>query len=73
MMQVRKMSKVIIGRDKCKGCLLCVGVCPKKILIIDDKLNRRGTKPVAVTDESACIGCGMCYVICPDTAIEVGT
>ncbi len=65
------MAKVVINREKCKGCLLCVGVCPKKILIVDEELNQRGVKPITARTEALCTGCGSCYVICPDTAIEV--
>lgn len=65
------MVKVIINRDKCKGCLLCISVCPKKALIMDKNLNRRGIKPIVFNKHSVCAGCGMCVVICPDAVIEV--
>lgn len=65
------MPKIIINRDKCKGCLLCVGFCPKKLISKDNKLNVKGLNPVKFSDESGCIGCGLCAVICPDCCIEV--
>ena len=65
------MAEVVINKDKCKGCLLCVGVCPSKALIIDEQLNQRGNKPVKFRENSVCTGCGQCYIVCPDTAIEV--
>ncbi len=66
------MAKVIILEDTCKGCGLCVGVCPKHILCIaKDKINEKGHCPAAVTELSACIGCAFCAIVCPDSAITV--
>jgi len=66
------MGKVIINQDKCKGCSLCVEVCPKKILQLDtSKVNPKGYNPSACIDESQCIGCAFCATICPDVVIEV--
>jgi 2-oxoglutarate ferredoxin oxidoreductase subunit delta len=77
------MAKIIIERDKCKGCLLCVSVCPKGLIIVDKDLNQKGVNPVKfsplvsripskarqVNDE--CLGCSLCAIMCPDCCIEV--
>ncbi len=66
------MAKVTIDTERCKGCGLCTGACPKQILRIDARrINRKGHSPAEVTDESRCIGCGFCAVMCPDCAITV--
>ena len=65
------MPKIIINQDKCKGCFLCISFCPKKLIVKDSKLNKKGLNPVRFSDESGCIGCGLCAVICPDCCIEV--
>jgi 2-oxoglutarate ferredoxin oxidoreductase subunit delta len=65
------MSKIIINIDKCKGCFLCVDVCPKKCLEISNKFNKKGYTPVHFKDEKKCTGCGFCYQICPEVCIEV--
>jgi len=65
------MAKVVINREKCKGCFLCVAFCPKDLIQPDKKLNRRGIKPVKFKDNGECLGCAMCAVICPDCCIEV--
>lgn len=66
------MSKVNFKDEYCKGCKLCVSVCPKKILATDDKkINDRGFHPVKVIDIDKCIGCGFCAIVCPDCAVEV--
>jgi len=66
------MSKIIIDSAKCKGCLLCVDVCPKKVLETDEKqVNAKGYNPVICVDEEACTSCAICARICPDSVIEV--
>lgn len=58
--------------DRCKGCELCVSVCPTKILAIDGKvLNAMGYHPISVTEMDKCIGCANCATICPDGVISV--
>ena len=66
------MARAIIDEKICKGCGLCVNVCPKKILCLAvHRMNDKGYNPAEVTDEAACIGCAMCGIMCPDSAIAV--
>ncbi len=66
------MPKVIFNVDKCKGCELCISVCPKGILMVDkDKINIKGFHPVKVTEQDKCIGCAFCATICPDVVITI--
>ena len=65
------MPKITINRDKCKGCLLCVSVCPKGSIQQETTLNKKGVKPVEFKEGSTCAGCSMCAIICPDVCIEV--
>ena len=65
------MSKAYFNEEICKGCGLCVTVCPKNIVALDTgKLNKKGYTPAGVTDSEKCIGCAFCAMICPDCAIE---
>jgi 2-oxoglutarate ferredoxin oxidoreductase subunit delta len=65
-------NRVIIDEIVCKGCGLCVAVCPKEILFIDrNRLNARGYNPSTVLKDGACLACAMCAVMCPDSAIRV--
>ena len=66
-----KKTKITIDAKRCKGCLLCVQVCPKKILEKGEKVNKRGIQCVIVKTPEDCIACGLCAVMCPDCAIEV--
>ena len=66
------MNKVTFREERCKGCELCVGACPKNIIkIAEDRLNAKGFRPAEITDQEKCIGCAFCAMICPDCAIEV--
>lgn len=63
---------VVIDEDRCKGCGLCVNVCPVEILqLAEDRFNAKGYHPVEVTDPEACTGCAMCATICPDVVFTV--
>jgi len=58
----------------CKGCDLCVHVCPKKILrLSEERVNAKGYKPAVCVDIEACVGCAACAKICPDSVIGVMT
>ena len=65
------MPKIVIDRDKCKGCLLCVSFCPKGLISKDRSLNKKGLNPVKFSDKPGCLGCALCAIICPDCCIEV--
>jgi 2-oxoglutarate ferredoxin oxidoreductase subunit delta len=63
---------VVIDTNRCKGCELCVTVCPQHVLHIASVLNTRGYYPVELDDpESRCTGCGLCAVMCPDVVFTV--
>jgi len=65
------MASVTVNEEACKGCGLCAGACPKKIMGLSDRFNQKGYHPSQCTDMEACISCAFCAVICPDTAITV--
>ena len=66
------MKKIIIQENTCKGCGLCAGVCPKKLLQLDkSRVNAKGYNPAVIDDDDACISCAFCATICPDVAITV--
>jgi 2-oxoglutarate ferredoxin oxidoreductase subunit delta len=63
-------GKIIIDIERCKGCGLCIAVCPKSGITISKKSNKSGYFPAEATN-SDCTGCAVCAIICPDAAIEV--
>ena len=65
-------GRVIFREDSCKGCGLCAGACPKKIIFLDkSRINARGYNPAYVKDMDECIGCANCAMMCPDLVITV--
>jgi len=66
------MAKLTFRVDMCKGCGLCVSVCPRKILELSKtKFNAKGYNAVECIDQEKCIGCAMCATMCPDVVIKV--
>lgn len=65
------MPLVTIDRNRCKGCELCVGACPQKVLAISSKINVKGYFPAEFKDPPRCIGCRQCAITCPDVAITI--
>ena len=63
---------VLIDRNRCKGCELCVHACPQDVLRMDDAYNTRGYRPVMLDEsENQCTGCAVCAVVCPDVVFTV--
>lgn len=65
------LPKVEFDRDRCKGCELCVRVCPTNIVVMDEKINKKGYRVATVNEMDKCIGCAMCARTCPDVVIKV--
>ena len=66
------MARIAIDDQFCKGCSLCVEVCPKHVIEIDEKsLSAKGIHPAKQVDPDNCIGCASCATMCPDCAITV--
>lgn len=68
--RITLMNELYLNHDKCKGCYLCVSVCPKEALSISTEVNAKGYNYVMV-DKNKCIACGSCYQICPDYVFEI--
>ena len=60
------MAKVTIEEKGCRGCTLCVDVCPVEVF----KLDSAGTLAQVVAQEN-CIGCLSCFYACPSQCITV--
>ena len=63
-------GKITIDTERCKGCGLCVAVCPKGSIVICKQSNKKGYFP-AQQAKDECTGCTLCALVCPDVAIEV--
>ncbi len=65
------MTEVKINCDRCKGCGLCIVVCPKKNLKMSNDLNQFGNPYAVCISEDECIACCLCTKMCPDWAITI--
>jgi len=66
---VGKLYRVHVDQNLCKGCGICVDMCPAKALSLSRYPNQRGYHYAEQTGK--CIGCRICEWYCPDFAIAV--
>ncbi|MBT9163782.1 MAG: NAD(P)H-quinone oxidoreductase subunit I, chloroplastic [Chloroflexi bacterium] len=62
---------VLFDRERCKGCGLCIAVCPRQVLSYSGEYNQRGYNVTRMEDPDRCTGCAFCALTCPDVTIEV--
>lgn len=60
-----------IDKEKCKGCNLCIIFCPKEIIKMSKRLNKKGIHSVELKNPEMCVGCSNCAIICPECSIEI--
>jgi 2-oxoglutarate ferredoxin oxidoreductase subunit delta len=68
-----KQAYITIDFERCKGCRLCVSVCPRNIIGMDTGINSSGYPFVSVSASKSgeCTGCLACAAMCPEAAITV--
>ncbi len=66
-----KVSKINVNEIFCKGCGICIEMCPKDVLSPSKKLSKRGVYYPIVVDLESCSGCRLCEIYCCDFAIAV--
>jgi len=60
---------LVIAKDRCKGCDLCIPACPPGVLKMSKDFNALGyLYPIL---EAGCTGCTACQQVCPDYVFEV--
>ena len=62
---------ITINNIFCKGCEICVEICPTEVLWMVTTPNRWEGALAEVKDIDACTGCILCEIQCPDFAIDV--
>jgi len=66
------VGKIIINKELCKGCALCVSACPQKLIVLAEEINSKGYHPAElVVPKGVCSGFTLCALTCPEVAIEV--
>lgn len=54
----------------CKGCSICIEVCPNHVLEISTNINKLGYyAPIVKYMDKCKATCTLCELICPDFAI----
>ena len=67
-----RRGNVTFDQERCKGCGLCISVCPVNILAFDIGItNKRGYVPSSIQEPEKCISCMNCALMCPDLVITV--
>ncbi|MGP1514483.1 MAG: 4Fe-4S dicluster domain-containing protein [Bacteroidales bacterium] len=61
---------IVVDEVKCKGCGVCVSVCPKHVLALSKNVNTKGYNYSEMINGD-CIGCASCAMVCPDGVITV--
>lgn len=67
----QKSAFVTIDDQLCKGCSLCISVCPTDSLSLSKLANPKGYFSAVQHAPNACIGCNKCALMCPEIAIRV--
>ena len=67
----KKESKIKVNQKWCKGCYICLEVCPKKVFEKSKEVSEKGFNPVVVAHPEECTACLQCEMLCPDLAINV--
>lgn len=57
-------------RGLCKGCGICIEICPKKCLKWSKEVGYYKT-PAVECEIEKCIACRICEIRCPDAAIKI--
>lgn len=66
----RQPATVTIDVETCKGCALCIDVCPPRVLeMTAHDVNAMGYRYPLLHD--GCTGCELCFRVCPDFCFEV--
>ncbi len=65
-------GRIEIDKELCKGCALCLPICPYHLIQMADDYNVKGYSPATFTDpERTCTGCMLCGMMCPEAVITV--
>ena len=64
MQYLRNVVTLQLDAEKCRGCGMCVEVCPHRIYRLENK-------KAVIGDRDACMECGACARNCAHEAINV--
>ncbi|WP_455645258.1 4Fe-4S dicluster domain-containing protein [Methanosphaera sp.] len=59
-----------LNEELCKGCYICVDICPCDVYTPSEELNYKGVC-IPIPDNTKCVKCQLCTLMCPDQAITI--
>ncbi len=68
-MQEIKIRQIKIDRRLCKGCGICIELCPERVISLGGRADRMDGVDRILSEK--CRGCRLCEAYCPDFAVEV--
>ncbi len=68
---VLPVGQVYLIPVRCKGCRICIELCPQQVLRESETVNAKGYHLPEVVPEKngACVHCEFCTMVCPEFAI----
>ena len=63
---LRDVVTLELDRGSCVGCGACIDVCPREVLILEDRKS-------IIVDRDRCMECGACAINCSTGAITVSS
>ncbi len=64
------IGKIVVDTEACKGCEVCIPVCPTDVIEMSSMVNGKGYRFMQQVREN-CTGCTNCAIVCPDGVITV--
>lgn len=65
------MAKIKLNQHWCKGCGLCIEICPKNVYDREVNVSAKGFREIIIKNPDACNQCMLCELLCPDLAITI--
>ena len=65
----KKQYRIIIDEELCKGCNICVELCPTNVFELTEQINSKGYYVPYAKLIDNCTGCKICDLICPEMAV----
>jgi len=62
---------IVVDKEWCKGCEVCVVNCPTDTIAMTSEVNGKGYHYAYMEKPEACTGCTNCSIVCPDGVITV--
>jgi len=64
-------NRVKLNQKWCKGCGLCIEICPKNVYDRESKVSPKGFREIIIKNPDLCNQCQLCELLCPDLAITI--